>query len=246
VFGLVRFASITAETLQHDTTTFKDDLSVLSAEAQVTDYMDSLLGGGVNNLNVSLSHGFEDFLGANSNNDPGTSRVGGSGDKAAIDFTKVNADYSRLQKLWTNASLLFRLKGQASDSPLVSVEQFPLGGPDTVRAYRQAQYMMDQGYFSSLELIFNAPDFADTPAFANRTWGELLQVSVFYDVAGGWLKDALPNEESSGYLSGVGIGVHFGLPGSFSANMSVAKPVGTQVAIDNRDIYTYFKLSYQY
>lgn len=246
VSGLVRFASITAETLQNDATTFKDDLSVLSAEAQVTDYMDSWLGGGVNNLNVSVSHGFEDFLGANSSNDIGTSRVGGSGEKAAIDFTKVNGDYSRLQKLWTDASLLFRLKGQASDSALVSVEQFPLGGPDTVRAYRQALYMMDQGYFTSAELILNAPGFADRPAFSNRTWGEILQVSVFYDAAAGWLKDPLPNDTESGYLSGVGLGVHFGLPGSLSANMSVAKPVGHQVVDDNRDIYTYFKLSYQY
>ena len=246
IFGLVRFASITAETLQHNATTFKDDLSVLSAEAQVTDYMDPLFGGGVNNLNVSVSHGFKDFLGSNSHNDPGTSRVLGSGDKATIDFTKVNGEYSRLQKLWPNASLLFRLKGQASDSPLVSVEQFPLGGPDTVRAYRQALYMMDQGYFSSLELIFSAPGFADSPAFFNRTWGELLQVSVFYDTAGGWLKDPLANEDQSGYLSGVGVGVHFALPGSFSANMSVAKPVGRLVADDCRDMYTYFKLSYQY
>jgi len=172
--------------------------------------------------------------------------VTGSGEKAAIDFTKMNGDYSRLQKLWTNASLLFRLKGQASNSALVSVEQFPLGGPDTVRAYRQAQYMMDQGYFTSVELILNAPGFADSPAFSNRTWGEILQVSVFYDAAAGWLKDPLPNDASSGYLSGAGIGMHFALPGSFSANMSVAKPVGSQVADDNRDIYTYFKLSYQY
>ena len=250
MFGLVRFASITAEQLEDSVTIKKDDLSVLSAEAQFTDYMDTILGGGVNNLNVSVSHGFKDFLGSNSNNDSGTSRTLGSGDKAVFDFTKVNGDYSRLQKLWPNASLLFRLKGQASDSPLVSVEQFPLGGPDTVRAYRQALYMMDQGYFTSLELIFNAPGFADRPAFFNRTWGELLQVSVFYDTAGGWLKDPLVSEEStgyaSGYLSGVGVGIHFALPGSFSANLTVAKPVGSPVANDLNDIYTYFKFSYQY
>jgi hemolysin activation/secretion protein len=246
VAGLVRFSSITAETLQDNETTAKDDLSVLSLEAQVTDYLDPLFGGGVNNLYVTLSHGFDNFLGSNSNDDEGTSRLGGSGEKAPFDSTRLIGNYSRLQRLWPNASLLFRLTGQAANDMLTSVEQFPLGGPDTVRAYQQAQYMMDQGYFTSVELIFNAPGFADRPAFFNRTWGELLQVSVFYDTAGGWLKDALPNEEESGYLSGVGVGVHFGLPGSFLANLSVAKPVGHQVADDGRDIYTYFKLSYQY
>jgi hemolysin activation/secretion protein len=246
VAGLVRFSSIMAETLQDDLTTAKDDLSVLSVEAQVTDYMDPLFGGGVNNLYVTVSHGFADFLGSNSNNDEGTSRIGGSGEKAPFDSNRLLANYSRLQKLWTNASLLFRLSGQATNTMLTSVEQFPLGGPDTVRAYRQAEYMMDQGYFTSVELILNAPGFADHPAFFNRTWGELLQVSVFYDTAAGWLKDPLPNEEPSGFLSGIGVGVHFALPGNFSANLSVAKPVGSLVADDNRDIYTYFKLSYQY
>lgn len=246
VSGLIRFSSITAETKAQNETTNKDDLSVLSAEGQVIDYMDQWFGGGVNNLNIAVSRGLENFAGSNDRNDISTSRTLGNGEKAPASFTKVNGEYSRLQKLWPNASLLFRLKGQATDSPLVSVEQFPLGGPDTVRAYRQAQYMMDYGYFSSFELIFNAPGFADRPAFFNRTWGELLQVSVFYDAAAGWLKDPLANEDGSGYLSGVGVGVHFALPGSFSANVSVAKPVGTPVASDLNDIYTYFRLSYQY
>jgi hemolysin activation/secretion protein len=107
--------------------------------------------------------------------------------------------------------------------------------------------MMDQGYFTSAELIFNAPGFANHSAFSNRTWGELLQVSIFCDNAGGELKDPLGNEEKSGYLSGAGVGVHFTMPGLFSADLSVAAPIGSRHNADsNRDYYTYFAISYKF
>lgn len=245
-FGLLRFSSKAAETLQNGEPSSKDNLSVLSAEAYLTDRMDTWMGGGVTNINITLAKGFDDFLGSNTNNDDDTSRIIDGYEKTSVDFLKVTADVTRLQKLWTNTSLLLRLKGQATDTPLVSIEQFAMGGPDTVRAYPQAEFMMDQGYFASTELIFNAPFFADKQAFFNRTWGELLQFSVFYDAASGWLKEALSNEEDSAYLSGAGVGMHFSLPGHFSANLSLAKPLGSHESDVGRDVTTYFKLTVQY
>ena len=246
VSGLIRFASKTAETTAFDTTTSKDDLSVLSAETSA-DYLDNWFGGGMTNMSVTLAQGLSEFMGSNGDQaEDKISRIGGSRNYAPSDFFKLNAEYSRLQKLWPNTSLLFRLKGQATNSMLVSLEQFALGGPDTVRAYPQAEYMMDQGYFTSFELNFNAPGFADRPAFANRTWGELLQVSIFYDAAAGWLKDPLPNEEESGYLSGAGVGLHFALPGRFSSSLSVATPLGDHDAEDKREFRTFFNLSCMY
>ncbi len=245
-FGLLRFSSKAAETLQDDELSSKDNLSVLSAEAYMTDRMDTWLGGGVTNINITVSKGFDDFLGSNTNDDEDTSRTIDGYEKAPVDFLKVTADFTRLQKLWTNTSLLVRLKGQLTDTPLVPIEQFAMGGPDTVRAYPQAEFMMDQGHFASAEMIFNAPFFADKQAFFNRTWGELLQFSVFYDAASGWLKDALSNEEDSAYLSGAGIGMHFTVPGRFSANLSLAKPLSSHESELNRDLTTYFKLTVQY
>jgi hemolysin activation/secretion protein len=245
--GLLRFSSITALTTKESTTLSKDKLSVLSAETEFVNYIDQWFGGGVTNLNIVVSRGLSNFLGSNDNNDLDISRVTASGEKVPAEFWKLNADYSRLQRLWTNASLLFRFNGQMTDSALVSVEQFALGGPDSVRAYPQAELMMDQGYFTSAELIFNAPGFANHSAFSNRTWGELLQVSIFCDNAGGELKDPLGNEEKSGYLSGAGVGVHFTMPGLFSADLSVAAPIGSRHNADsNRDYYTYFAISYKF
>jgi hemolysin activation/secretion protein len=245
--GLLRFSSITALTTQESSTLNKDKLSVLSAETEFVNYIDQWFGGGVTNMNIVVSRGLRNFLGSNDTNDLDISRVTASGEKAPAEFWKFNAEYSRLQRLWTNASLLFRFSGQATDSALVSVEQFTLGGPNTVRAYPQAELMMDQGYFTSAELIFNAPGFANRPAFSNRTWGELLQVSLFCDNAGGELKDPLSNEEESGYLSGAGVGVHFTMPGVFSADLSIAVPIGARHNADSdRDYYTYFAISYQF
>ncbi len=245
--GLLRLSSITALTKKETTTISIDKLCVLTAETEFINYMDQFLGGGVTNLDLVVSRGLENFLGSNENNDPDTSRVTASDEKVPAEFWKLNAEFSRLQRLWTNASLLVRFNGQVTDSALVSVEQFALGGPDTVRAYPQAELMMDQGYFTSAELIFNAPGFADHPGFSNRTWGELLQVSLFCDNAGGMLKDPLANEEESGYLSGAGVGVHFTMPGIFSADLSIAAPIGPRHNADsNRDYYTYFALSYPF
>lgn len=245
-FGLLRFSSKAAETLQNDELSNQDNLSVLSAEAYLTDRMDTWLGGGVTNINITIAKGFDDFLGSNTNDDENTSRIIEGYEKTQVDFLKVTADVSRLQKMWTNTSLLLRFKGQATDTPLVSIEQFAMGGPDSVRAYPQAEFMMDQGYFASTELIFNAPFFADKQAFFNRTWGELLQFSVFYDASSGWLKEALSNEEDSAYLSGAGVGMHFSLPGQFAANLSMAKPLGSHDSDVGRDVTTYFKLTVQY
>jgi hemolysin activation/secretion protein len=245
--GLLRFSSITALTTKDNTTISKDKLSVLSAETEFINYIDQWFGGGVTNLNIVVSRGLSNFLGSNDNNDLDISRVMASGEKVPAEFWKLNAEYSRLQRLWTNTSLLFRFNGQVTDSALVSVEQFALGGPDTVRAYPQAELMMDQGYFTSAELIFNAPGFANHSAFSNRTWGELLQVTLFCDHAGGELKDPLGNEEESGYLSGAGVGVHFTMPGLFSADLSVAAPIGARHNADsNSDYYTYFAISYKF
>jgi len=59
-----------------------------------------------------------------------------------------------LRRLDTNSGLdLFvRLDAQVTDRPLVTLEQFSLGGSDTVRGYRQDILLSDGGLFASAEL----------------------------------------------------------------------------------------------
>ena len=224
----------------------EDDLSVLSA-AVLYNAIDTLAGGGINIANFSVSNGFGGFLGAmDAHNDQDASRTGASGDKAGGSFFKVNMQYSRLQRLWPDVSALVRLEGQWSNDLLVSIEQYSLGGPNSVRAYPQAEVVRDSGYFTALELIFNAPGFSDQPAFFNKKWGELLQFSMFIDYARGTLNDPLPGENEKETLSGAGLGLRFVLPGQFLANLTVAKPFEDREESNERDYRTFFSLTYKY
>lgn len=50
-----------------------------------------------------------------------------------------------------NSLLVFRVSGQLSDDPLISMEKFSIGGVDTVRGYRENQVVRDKGVVASIE-----------------------------------------------------------------------------------------------
>jgi hemolysin activation/secretion protein len=118
---------------------------------------------GMNRLALSYTHGFKDLLGSLDDYDPtllgGASRLGASGE-----FDKISLQIQRLQRLTQSTSILLRVDGQYSDDPLVSLEQFSLGGPNSVRAYSVSEVLAERGGVASLELILRAtPHSAATP-----------------------------------------------------------------------------------
>ena len=204
---------------------------------------DNNSGGGLNFLNVTLSRGFNDIFGAagSSNNQSllpassRSSRLGNeTGEFAAGQFTKLEVNYRRLQLMTKNQSLLFRTEFQWSKDILMPLEQYSVGGPENVRGFSDAQGLFDRAYFLSFEYIFNAPFIADRPAFLNRTWGELLQLSFFYDFVSAQQNDALNTEvdrNTSGkwvtYRS-VGAGLRFNLPGAIDSRLMYSAGLGPE------------------
>lgn len=206
-------------------------------------------GGGLNYARLSYSRGFNDILGALGSsadqralNAPGSraSRRGGSGMLAPGQFNKINLSYQRLQSMAVNQSLLFRTELQWSNDLLVPLEQYSVGGPNNVRGFPDAQGLFDKAWFFSLEYIFNAPFIADRPAFANRAWGELLQLSVFYDFATATQNDPLrsgadPNTSGSWItFKSVGAGLRFNLPDSIDSRLMYATELGPDIPSDGR------------
>lgn len=210
----------------------KDDLSSMLFGVDY-DSVDSRFAG-LNSGLVEYTHGFNDLFGSMGKN-PGSvkpSRQGGSRQYAQGSFDKMFASYSRLQSLTPlsdklkNHSLLFRTEMQWSEDLLVPLEQYSVGGPTNVRAYQPTERLFDKALFGSIEWIINAPGIADKPAFSNRTWGELLQVSFFFDIATGRINDPLPTERASETYRGLGGAISFNNPKVFSSKLSVATPVG--------------------
>ena len=199
---------------------------------------------GVNRIALSYTHGFNGVFGALEAYDPNdtvanahVSRLGASGE-----FNKVNLQLQRLQRITQYTSLVMRVDGQFTSDPLVSLEQFSMGGPDSVRAYPVAEVLAEKGGVASMELIVGAPGFASRPAFGNSTWGQVLQVSLFADYANGSLNEPLVSSESgSNHLSGVGIGLQFSLPGRVFSRLDVAKPLSDREPSNGRDPQYYFR-----
>lgn len=197
---------------------------------------------GVNHFALSYTHGFKDLLGSLDDYDPtalgGASRLGASGE-----FDKISLQVQRLQRLTQNTSILLRVDGQYSDDPLVSLEQFSLGGPDSVRAYSVSEVLGERGGVASLELILGAPGIAKHAAFGGYTWGQLLQLSLFADYAKGWLNPPLlSGQEESVELSGAGGALQFTVPGRVFARLEVATPLSNRPVGNDRDPQVYFRL----
>jgi hemolysin activation/secretion protein len=197
---------------------------------------------GLNAGFLEVTHGFNDFLGA-MGDDVGSvapSRQGGNGSFAEGNFDKVFLSYSRLQALSVlseklrHHTFLFRTELQWSPDLLVPLEQYSVGGPTNVRAYQPTEQLYDRAWFASFEWIINAPGIADRPAFGNRTWGEIVQLSFFFDMAAGVLNSALSSEDKSDNFKGGGLAFSVNNPNVFASKISIAFPVG-KIPGNNRD-----------
>jgi len=120
---------------------------------------------------------------------------------AGASYLALRADLSRAQTLPGNWVLFGRVNGQLSADPLISNEQFSLGGADTVRGYLEAEALGDQGLMGTLELR--------TPHLHSAWKGSIpdFYALVFTDLGSLKDKQALPGQTSSYSLSSRGLGL---------------------------------------
>jgi hemolysin activation/secretion protein len=73
----------------------------------------------------------------------------------------------------------------------------------------------------------------------NRTWGEVLQFSVFYDFATATKNDPLSNQnvnEQNRWINfkSIGLGLRFNVPGRINSRLMYANKIGVDQPNDNR------------
>ena len=218
-----------------------DNLAVASFELNF-DNVETRFAG-LNAGFFEISQGFNDLFGAmggEATNVP-TTRQGDTGRFAEGKFTKVFLSLSRFQALsplWdklTNHNMLRTFEISYSPDLLVPLEQYTIGGPTNVRGYRPTEALFDRAVFGSVEWIINAPFISDVPAFGNRTWGELLQLSFFYVLGAGKLNSALPTDKQSQNFKSVGFAFSFNNPDVFSSKLTIATPVGQPTPENGKD-----------
>ena len=104
----------------------------------------------------------------------------------------------------TDAEIVLRGSFQLANDPLLSLEQYSVGGAHTVRGYRENQLVRDMGYHGSMELRI--------PILHGRDDREVLTVVPFVDAGGGWNKEfehALGrSERNHESIVSAGVGLH--------------------------------------
>ena len=93
--------------------------------------------------------------------------------------------------------LHFRANAQFTDDSLLPLEQYSVGGLDSVRGFRTNQLVRDYGYTATVEYRL--------PVFANATDWRNLQLAAFIDT-GAAKNRAGPNPDPS-RLTGIGLGL---------------------------------------
>ncbi|HEY9302492.1 MAG TPA: ShlB/FhaC/HecB family hemolysin secretion/activation protein, partial [Phormidium sp.] len=96
--------------------------------------------------------------------------------------------------------LLIRGDMQLADRPLVPLEQFALGGFDSVRGYRQDLFLTDNGILGSVEVRI--------PVYRLRDRAGVFQVIPFIDVGKVWNNGDRENPDPS-TLASIGVGLQW-------------------------------------
>lgn len=129
------------------------------------------------------------------------------------------AQYVRL--LSDDISLFLRLNAQFADSPLLTTEQFRLGGQGSVRGFQQDQFTTDNGIFASAEARF--------PLMTIPEMDSTFQIAPFIDYGVGWNEDG--GDES---LLSIGAGILWQVGDRFNARLDYGIPVsGTEPSGDS-------------
>lgn len=138
---------------------------------------------------------------------------------ATAGFSYLRGSTNLTWKLWHGMSVFTKFEGQYTVQPLVSNEQFTVGGEDTVRGYLEAEELVDAGVAGTIELRAPTINF------------RLLQAGfyTFYDRGIGMLQEPLPSEIVDHTvrtdLSSFGVGLRFSGFHGFSGSLEWADPL---------------------
>ncbi|MBD2074893.1 ShlB/FhaC/HecB family hemolysin secretion/activation protein [Phormidium sp. FACHB-592] len=112
--------------------------------------------------------------------------------------------------------LLVRGDLQLADRPMLPLEQFGLGGQDSVRGYRQDALLTDNGLFTSAEVRF--------PILRLPKLNSLLQLTPFIDLGTAWNLGNAPNPDPRTLLA-VGLGLRLQYSDRLTARLDWGIPL---------------------
>lgn len=193
----------------------------------------------------STSFGIEQdlFLSPLESSRPNFQSVAGS-KSAGDDYTKIYASAGREENLWHGWSLLGRLTGQWASEPLISNEEFPLGGTAGVRGYQEGEFYGDNGWRSSLDLRAPAVPIGTFPISRQRSMPAMARPSLFMDYGEGYLLDR--TGQTSVQQWGTGFGLFVTAGENFNARLSLGWALLKTPVTDPGSLQAYFSVGLQF
>lgn len=159
--------------------------------------------------------------------------------QASPSFLLLKADASFTHTLKGGSQWYARLAGQATDSPLVSGEQFAAGGMYSVRGYLSAEAIGDFGVLGSVE-------WRTAPL---PLWSSVLQDwrwYAFVDAARLGLREPLPEQQDRFSLASFGIGSSVKFGEHFFLRVDYALPLKEGPNTDNDEPNLHFNVGASY
>ncbi len=205
VFGRLTFDWRNVDSKNSFTPKIEDRIRAIRAGVKA-EFLDNLLGVAVNTIDFELSQGLG-ILDATDTGDVNTTRAAGDGQ-----FTKANINIARLQKVTNNINISLKGSAQASNDPLLSSEEFGLGGMNSVRGYDPSEAVGDDAINGKVELQWN-------------NQARDAQVFTFVDSGTVWNKDSTNSAGKRTSLTSTGAGVRLDLNNDIDAEFVAALPL---------------------
>ncbi len=136
---------------------------------------------------------------------------------ASPSFAHLNVDLSHTVELAEGFQLYGKAQGQIADGPLVSSEQFSVGGLDTVRGYLESETLGDNGVVGNVEL--RSPNIGEMlqKQMKSETGQEAARFTIFNewrlfafaDAGTATVLRPLPEQQAQFDLWSYGVGTRF-------------------------------------
>jgi hemolysin activation/secretion protein len=138
--------------------------------------------------------------------------------KASPSFFYLRGEAGATVDFWHGAQVHGRLAGQYTDGPLVSNEQFSIGGSESVRGYFESETLADYGLAYQFELR--------SPELLKRwKWMNSLRLLGFVDSGLGAIHDPLIGQDASFRLASTGLGLRLNAFRYFNAALDAGVPL---------------------
>lgn len=130
------------------------------------------------------------------------------------EFSKLNLDVARIQRVTQNLQATIRVSGQHTDDNIDATEFLSISGPNAVRAFPVGEFSGHRGWSAQTELAYHLPQYNVSPyvfydkGYARNTTTTLSRTLAGYGVGaryfnGGWTFDVMAAWAESGAPSQV-------------------------------------------